>query len=93
MTNEDGFSDPIFVLLGSCLTMVATAIAWYCKNRCRNQSVDCSSPCCKIHSDSRLRQTIREIAVEEVRKTQSSLSSDTIDLEMAVDEPKENASD
>ena len=57
---ETTFSDPLFVLLGSLVTAVVGGVAWLCKNKCRNQSCDCDSGCCKFHSSSRIRQTIRE---------------------------------
>ena len=71
-------SDPLLIILGSSITMVAGGVIWVCKNRCRNQTVECSSGCCKFHSDSRLRETIREHIIEELKK--SSISS-SVDLE------------
>ena len=75
-------SEPLLVILGSCITMIGGAIVWVCKNKCRNQSLECSSGCCKFHSDSRLRETIREEVRSELRKSQSSNDSASIDLEM-----------
>ena len=68
----DGISDPIFVLVGSLITMVGGGLVWLCKNKCRNQSVECDSGCCKFHSDSRLRETIRATVIDELRRSQSS---------------------
>ena len=92
MTNE-GFSDPIFVLLGSGITMIGGGIVWLCKTKCRNQSVECDSGCCKFHSDSRLRETIREEVRDELRRSQSTVDSASVDLEMGPEKGKEQATD
>lgn len=84
MTNEAVISEPLLVLLGSALTMVAGGIVWICKNRCRNQTVDCDSGCCRFHSDSRLRDTIRQEVRVEMQKSSAS-GSESVDLEKATD--------
>ena len=61
------FSDPLYVLLGSLATAVVGGIAWLCKNKCRDQSCDLNSGCCKFHSSSRIRETIREEVRNELR--------------------------
>ena len=86
-------SDPVFILLGSALTMVAGGFAWLCKNKCRNQTLECSSGCCKFHSDSRLRETIRATVVDELRRSQSTPNSSVTDLEQGPERGKERASD
>ena len=91
--SEPGLSDPLFILLGSCLTMCGGGLVWLCKNRCRNQSVECSSGCCKFHSDSRLRETIRATVIDELRRSQSSDVSGSIDLEKAPEGGQETATD
>ena len=73
MSEETGFSDPLYVLLGALGSAVAGAAVWMCKNKCRNQRCDCDSGCCQFHSDSRLRETIRQ-EIEEDKKR--SLSGD-----------------
>ena len=74
MSEEDtGFSDPLYVLLGALLSAVITGLGYLCKNQCRTQQCDCFSPCCRFHSDSRLRETIRK-EIEEDKKR--SLSGD-----------------
>ena len=74
--NPETFSDPLFVLLGSLLTAVIGGTAWLCKNKCRDQSCDCDSGCCKFHSSSRIRQTIREEVQAELQRSQSDVTSD-----------------
>ena len=59
MTEETSFSDPLYMLLGALLTAVVGGIGYLCKNQCKNQSCDMNSGCCRFHSDSRLRETIR----------------------------------
>ena len=90
---SEGFSDPIFVLLGGLITMVGGGIVWLCKTKCRNQSVECDSGCCKFHSDSRLRETIRETVIDELRRSQSTGDSASVDLEMGPEKGKERPSD
>ena len=55
----------LYILLGTLGTAVIGGISWLCQKKCRNQECDISSGCCKFHSDSHLRQTIRqEIEIE-----------------------------
>ena len=68
---SEGFSDPLFVLLGALGSAFCGAIIWVCKHKCRNVEVDCSSGCCRLHGDSRLRQTVREEIQSELQKSQS----------------------
>ena len=65
------FSDPLFVLLGALGSAFCGAVIWMCKNKCRNQQCDCDSPCCRFHSDSRLRETIRQEIQEEKKRSES----------------------
>ena len=92
MTNE-GFSDPIFVLIGSVITMAGGGIVWLCKTKCRNQSVECNSGCCKFHSDSRLKETIRETVIDELHRSRSNLGSPSVDLERGPEKGTEQATD
>ncbi len=57
--NTDYSETTLFVLLGTLLTGIIGGISWLCRNKCRNQQCDISSGCCHFHSDSRLRETIR----------------------------------
>ena len=75
MSDEVQLSDPLYVLLGALGSAFIGGIAWLCKNRCRNTEVDCNSGCCRIHTDSRLRETIRE----EIQRSRE--SDRTIDIE------------
>ena len=59
-SNEHGFSDPLFVLLGSLLGGISMGVTWWCRNHCRDQSLDCNSGCCRFHSSTRMRETIRQ---------------------------------
>ena len=69
MTEEIKFSEPLYVLLGALLSAVVGGLAYLCKNQCRSQSCDCFSPCCKFHSDSRLRETIRQEIEQEKKRS------------------------
>jgi hypothetical protein len=71
MSEEPGYSDPLFVLLGALGSAFAGAMVWICKNKCRNQQCDCDSGCCRFHSDSRLRETIRQEIQEEKKRSES----------------------
>ena len=71
MSEEPGYSDPLFVLLGALGSAFAGAMVWICKNKCRNQQCDCNSGCCRFHSDSRLRETIRQEIQEEKKRSES----------------------
>ena len=72
--SDETFSDPLYVLLGSLLTAVIAGVGWLCKNKCRDQSLDCNSGCCRFHSSSRIRQTIREEVRQELQRSQSDTS-------------------
>ena len=74
MTDSDTFSDPLYVLLGSLVTAVVAGIGWLCKNKCRDQSCDCDSGCCRFHSSSRIRETIRQEIQAEMQRSQSDKS-------------------
>ncbi len=50
----------MFILLGTLLTGVIGGVSWLCRKKCQNQECDINSGCCQFHSDSRLRQTIRQ---------------------------------
>lgn len=69
--SDETFSDPLYVLLGALLSAVVGGTAWLCKNKCRDQSCDCDSGCCRFHSSSRIRQTIREEVQAELQRSQS----------------------
>ena len=71
MSEEQNYSDPLFVLLGALGSAFAGAMVWICKNKCRNQQCDCDSGCCRFHSDSRLRETIRQEIREEKKRRES----------------------
>ena len=58
-TND--FPEPVlWTLLGTLLTAVIGGVSWVCTKKCRNQECEINSGCCKFHSSSRLKQTIRE---------------------------------
>ena len=71
MSDETNFSDPLFVLLGALGSALAAAVIWMCKNKCRNQQCDLDSGCCRFHSDSRLRETIRQEIQDEKKRSES----------------------
>ena len=71
MTEEQTFSEPLYVLLGALLSAVIGGLGYLCKNQCRSQTCDCFSPCCKFHSDSRLRETIRQEIEQEKKRSES----------------------
>ena len=71
MSDVATFSDPLYVLLGALGSAFCGAVIWICKNKCRNQSMDCNSGCFRFHSDSRLRETIREVFEEEKKRSVS----------------------
>ena len=71
MSEKTEFSDPLFVLLGALGSGFCGAVIWMCKNKCRNQQCDCDSGCCRFHSDSRLRETIRQEIQEEKKRSES----------------------
>jgi hypothetical protein len=77
MSEETQLSDPLYVLLGALASAFIGGTAWLCKNRCRNTEVDCNSGCCRIHTDSRLRETIRD----EIQRSKNSDSHSIIDIE------------
>ncbi len=91
--SETGISDPVFVLIGSVLTMLAGAAAWICKHKCRNMNLECDSGCCKFHSDSRLQETIRAAVVDELRRSQSIITPPVSDLEQGPERGHERPSD
>ena len=58
-TND--FPEPVlWTLVGTLLTAVIAGVSWLCTKKCRNQECEINSGCCRFHSDSRLKQTIRE---------------------------------
>jgi hypothetical protein len=60
-TETSDLPEPVFwTLLGGLLTSVIAGISWVCQKKCRNQTCDINSGCCKFHSSSRLKETIRE---------------------------------
>ena len=71
MNDEQGFSDPFLVLLGALGSAFISAVIWMCKTKCRNQEFDCDSGCCRFHSDSRLRETIRHEIQQEKKRSES----------------------
>lgn len=71
MSEENGLSDSLFVLLGALGSAFAGAMIWICKNKCRNQQCDLDSGCLRFHSDSRLRETIRQEIQEEKKRSES----------------------
>ena len=81
MSDEDiTFSEPLYVLLGALLSAVVGGLGYLCKNQCRSQSCDCFSPCCRFHSDSRLRETIRQEIEQEKRRSESGDPDDPMDV-------------
>ena len=78
MSDKVELSDPLYVLLGALGSAFLGDIAWLCKNRCRNTELDCNSGCCRIHTDSRLRATIRE-EIQRSRATESTIDIEPMD--------------
>ena len=70
-SEEQGFSDSLFVLLGALGSAFAGGLIWLCKNKCRNQECDLNSGCCHFHADSKLRETIRQVVQEEKKRSES----------------------
>ena len=70
----------LYVLLATLATTLISGITWVCTKKCKNQSCTINSGCIKFHSDSdELRQTMREVALEEIQKTkdlESQVSTD-----------------
>ena len=66
----------VIAILASVSTAFVGAVIWICKNRCRNQELNCESPCCTFHTDSRLRATIRD---EIERSRQSEIEIQVLD--------------
>ena len=55
------FPEPVlWTLLGTLLSAVIGGCSWLCTKKCRNQECEINSGCLKFHSDSKLRETIRE---------------------------------
>ena len=69
--SEVTFSEPLYVLLGALLSAFVAGLGYLCKNQCRNQECECNSGCCRFHSDSRLRETIRREIQEEKKRSLS----------------------
>ena len=88
MTDQE-FSDPLFVLLGALGSALAGAVMWMCKNKCRNQQCDCDSGCIKFHSDSRLRETIRQEIQEDKKRSLSGDIEGEMSEEIELTLPKE----
>ena len=62
MSSEtSNFPEPLlWTALGTLLTAVVGGVSWLCTKKCRNQECEINSGCCRFHSDSRLKATIRE---------------------------------
>ena len=89
MSEEITFSEPLYVLLGALLSAVVGGLGYLCKNQCRSQSCDCFSPCCRFHSDSRLRETIRQEIQEEKKRSLSGDIEGEVSEEVELTLPKE----
>ena len=89
MSEEITFSEPLFVLLGALLSAVVGGFGYLCKNQCRSQSCDCFSPCCRFHSNSRLRETIRQEIQEEKKRSLSGDIEGEMSEEVELTLPKE----
>ena len=70
-----GDSEVMWALIGTVVTSVIGGIGWLCNKKCRNQECNMNSGCCSFHSDSKLRETIRQ-EIELAASTGSSSSSD-----------------
>ena len=68
---DETSNDVMWALIGTVATSLIAGIAWLCTKKCRNQECQIDSGCCKFHSDSKLRATIRE----EIQKEKESSSS------------------
>lgn len=69
-----------YTLAGLLATALISGITWVCSKKCKNQSCTINSGCIKFHSDSdELRNTMREVALEEIKKSrdlESQVSTD-----------------
>ena len=69
-----------YALAGLLATALISGITWVCSKKCKNQSCTINSGCIKFHSDSdELRNTMREVALEEIKKSrdlESQVSTD-----------------
>ena len=71
MSEDTTFSEPLFVLLGALLSAFIAGVAYLCKNQCRNQECECNSGCCRFHSTSRLRETVRQEIQDDKKRSES----------------------
>ena len=74
---EDYSETTMWILLGTMVTTAIAGLSWLCKKKCRNQECEISSGCCRFHSDSRLRETIRQ-EIHRERVTRDSESQITV---------------
>ena len=76
---SDASETTLWILIGTLVTAVIAGISFLCRKRCRNQTCDIDSGCCKFHSDSSLRRTIREEIARsfEARDTESQVNIPT----------------
>ncbi len=77
---ETGGNEALYILLGTLATALVSGISWLCVKKCKNQSCTVNSGCIKFHSDSdELRNTMREVAAEEIQRSkdvESQLATD-----------------
>ena len=65
-----GGNEYLYILLGTLATALVSGISWVCVKKCKNQSCTVNSGCIKFHSDSdELRNTMRQVAAEEIQRT------------------------
>ena len=68
--SETGGNEALYVLLGTAVTALVSGISWVCVRKCKNQACTVDSGCIKFHSDSdELRNTMREVAAEEIQRS------------------------
>ena len=70
--SEQQISDPVYVLIGTVITAALAGIGWLCKNKCRNQTCESNCGCFKFHSDSKIRQTVREEVASQLKQRSES---------------------
>ena len=88
MSEQSNFADPLLVILGALASALGAALIWLCKNKCRNQECEVDSGCCRFHSDSSLRATIRKVIENEKKRSESEVEDIEISEEIELTLPK-----
>ena len=79
------FPEPVlWTLLGTLLSAIIGGVSWLCTKKCRNQECEIDSRCCKFHSDSKLRATIRAEILKERETRELESQTDVVSDEKVV---------